>query len=371
MDKKIFDPNIISDIKKIIDNARKQAYHYINISMVYAYWNIGRTIIKYEQKGSSRAEYGKSQLQSISNKLSKEYGKGFDVSNLRKMRQFYLSFNDEITKQDAVRLKSIEIEKEDAVSLELYRTIPKIRRELSWTHYRFLIRIKDIIARNWYMNEAADCNWSTRALERQINSLYYERLLSSQKKKQIRQEAKEKISKLKANYADFIKDPVVLEFLVMRDKSSYRESELEQALIDKLQEFLLELGKGFSFVARQKRITLNGDHFYIDLVFYNRFTKSFVLLDLKVGKLTHQDIGQMQMYLHYYQRTQKIEGENDPIGIILCTSKNDAVVEFTLSEDEKNIFASKYLLHLPTKQELKEEIIKEREIYEREKELNI
>ena len=328
-------------IKLILLKARGKSFRAIDNIIVKAYWNVGKIIVEEEQKGADRAEYGKRIIESFSKKLTKDFGKGFSPTNLKYFRLFYLTF-------------------------------PKghaLRDELSWTHYRLILKIENIESRNFYITECLESRWSTRELERQINSLFFERISLSKNKDEIKKLSQH--GQILDKTSDLVKDPYVLEFLGLEDKTDFVEKELEQYLIDNLEKFILELGKGFSFVARQKRITLDGDHFYIDLVFYNRFTKSFVLLDLKVGKLTHQDIGQMQMYLHYYQRTQKIKGENDPIGIILCTNKNDAVVEFTLSKDEKNIFASKYLLHLPTKQELKAEIIREREIFEREKKLNI
>ena len=336
----IDDKRIYREIKNILLKARKNAYRTINFVMVKAYWSIGKIIVEEEQKGQIRADYGEHLIKNLSEKLMAEFGKGFNKTNLWYMRQFYQTFQN----------------------------LHALREELSWTHYRLLLKINDNESRNFYLTECIGNRWSTRELERQINSLLFERITLGKNKDKIKELSLkgQQISKT----SDLVKDPYVFEFLGLEDKTDFLEKELEQFLIDNLQKFLLELGKGFFFVARQKRITLDGDSFYVDLVFYNRYTRSFVLIDLKVGKLTHQDIGQMQMYLHYYKRTQKLSEENDPIGIILCTDKNDAVVEFTLPESEKNIYASKYLLHLPTKEELRKELIKEKELFELEKKIN-
>lgn len=242
-----------------------------------------------------------------------------------------------------------------------------LRHELSWTHYRLLLKVENSNAREFYKIECANSHWSTRELERQISSLLFERLALSRDKKGVLELAKK--GHHIAAPSDIVKDPYVLEFLGLEKHEKYLEKDIEQALIDKLQQFLLELGKGFSFIARQQRITLDGDHFYIDIVFYNRLTRSFVLIDLKVEKLTHQDIGQMQMYLNYYKRTQMIEGENEPIGIVLCAEKNDAVVRYTLPEGRKRIFASRYKLYLPTEEELAAELIREKKAIEVERKL--
>lgn len=304
--------------------------------MVQAYWHIGRIIVEEEQHGEGRAEYGKAIIEEFAKRLACEYGKGFNKTNLWYMRQFYLAFQN----------------------------LHALRGELTWTHYRLLLKIEKAKAREFYMHEAINSDWSTRELERQISSLLFERLALSKDKKGVFELAK--IGHKITEPSDLVKDPYVLEFLGLEKHEKHLEKDIEQALIDKLQHFLLELGKGFSFVARQQRITLDGDHFYIDLVFYNRLTRCFVLIDLKVGKLTHQDIGQMQMYVNYYKRTQMTEGENEPIGILLCASKNDAVVRFTLPEGKKRIFASQYKLYLPTEKELKEELKREKRMIEME-----
>ena len=324
------------DIKDILEKARVKSFKAVNAAMVQAYWSIGRIIVKEEQKGKAKAGYGENLLINLAERLTKEFGKGFDYSNLKNMRQFYLVFPI----GDA------------------------LRSELSWTHYRLLMRVEKEEARNFYLEECINSSWSTRELERQICSLLFERLALSRDKRGVLELANK--GHHIAAPSDIVKDPYILEFLGLEKHEKHLEKDIEQALIDKLQHFLLELGKGFSFVARQQRITLDGDHFYIDLVFYNRLTRCYVLIDLKVGKLTHQDIGQMQMYVNYYKRTQMIEGENEPIGILLCAEKNKAVVKFTLPEGQKQIYISKYISYLPTEEELMTEILREKRIIEME-----
>lgn len=312
-------------IASILDAARERAYAAVNFAMVEAYWEIGRSIVE-EQGGKERAEYGEALLQGLAERLTADFGKGFDARELRKMRQFYLSF--------PIR---------DA-----------LRPELSWTHYRRLSRIPDSEARMWYMNECAESHWSTRQLERQINTMFRERLLASKDKEAVSAEIQKSVPARRPE--DIIRDPYVLEFLGLSDDAAFRESDLEQALITHLQKFLLELGRGFAFEARQKRITFDGRHFYIDLVFYNYLMRCFVLIDLKTGDLTHQDLGQMQMYVNYYTRELMNEGDNPPVGIVLCADKSDSVVEYTLPQDNDQVFAAKYLPYLPSKEELAREL---------------
>lgn len=305
--------------------AQKQIYSAVNSAMVLAYWNIGKQI--YEACGQNeRAEYGKQLLEFLAEKLTEEFGKGFSVRNLRNMRQFYMMF--------PIR--------------------NAVRAELSWTHYRSLMKVTDDTARNFYLEEAIKSGWSYRQLDRQINSFYYQRILASKNKKSVTTEI-DTLSP-KAEYEKIIKDPYVLEFLNLPANEHYYESELEQALINHLQKFLLELGRGYSFVARQKHLNVDGRHFYIDLVFYNYVLKCFVLIDLKIGDLAHQDLGQMQMYVNYYTKKLMSKDDNPPIGIVLCADKSDTLVEYTLSEDNKQIFAAKYLPYLPTKEELRREL---------------
>ena len=316
------------EIRGIIDAARDKVYQTASNAMVEAYWQIGKSIID-EQGGADHAEYGDGLIKELSDLMSKDYGKGFTVANIRNMRQFYLTFPNENA----------------------------LRSELSWTHYRLLMRVENENARQFYLDEAVNSQWSTRQLERQINTFFYERLLSSRNKEDVAQEIK--TLEPPKTPEDIIRDPYVLEFLGLTPNDDFYESDLEQALITHLQNFLLELGRGFSFVARQKRITFDGRHFRIDLVFYNYILKCFVLIDLKIGDLTHQDLGQMQMYVHYYERELMNEGDNPPIGIVLCADKSDAVVKYTLPENETHVFASKYKLFLPTEEELLVELKKE------------
>ena len=285
-------------VREILAVARERAWQAINTVMVDAYWEVGRAIVEDEQAGKQRAGYGKRLLEGLAGRLQAEFGKGYDPSNLRNMRAFFLT----------------------------YPIRDALRRELSWTHYRLLLRVEDPAARAFYEAEAVNARWATRELERQINSLLFERLALSRDKAGVMALARKGHEITRPS--DLVKDPMVLEFTGRRQDERLRESDLEQALIAKLQLFLLELGKGFAFRGRQQRITLDGEHFFIDLVFDNRLTRSFVLLDLKVGKLTHQDLGQMQMYVNYYQRELTAPDENPPIGIVLCTDKSEAVVRY-------------------------------------------
>lgn len=296
--------------------------------MVEAYWNVGKSIVE-QQGGEGKADYGARLIVELSKQMTADFGKGFTVANLKNMRQFHLTFPKSYA----------------------------LRSELSWTHYRLLMRVENENAREFYTEEAIKSSWSTRQLERQINSFFYERLLSSQNKEKVSEE----IQKLEPTKVpgDIIRDPYVLEFLGLSPNDDFYESDLEEALITHLQKFLLELGRGFSFVARQKRITFDGRHFRIDLVFYNYVLKCFVLIDLKIGDLTHQDLGQMQMYVHYYERELMNEGDNPPIGIVLCADKSESVVKYTLPENETQIFASKYKLYLPSEEELLQELQRE------------
>jgi predicted nuclease of restriction endonuclease-like (RecB) superfamily len=341
--------SLYDQIRSILNEARSSAYRAVNFAMVQAYWRVGMLIIEHEQAGESRAEYGKAVLEELSKKLTIEFGKGFSVQNLRYMRQFYRCFR----KRHAVRGESIE---------------SVLRPELSWTHYRLLLRVESDKAREWYMNEAASQSWSTRQLDRQISTLYYERLLASRDKAPVIQEAADKLSHIEPSH--FIRDPYVLEFLDLKDYPGLKESVLEQAIIDKLQQFLLEIGKGFSFVARQKRMCIGEDDFYIDLVFYNFILKCFVLIDLKIGKLAHQDIGQMDSYVRMYEDHAKVEGDNPTIGLILCSEKNEAIAHYSVLKDSKQLFASKYMLYLPTEEELERELIRERKLFEENQSVN-
>jgi len=288
-------------------------------------------IVEHEQQGQARAEYGKAQLKTLSQQLTQHFGKGFDTSNLRNMRSFYQTFSNC-----------------DALS-----------HNLSWTHYRKLIRIENPQARLWYQQEAIQQSWSVRALERQIGTLYYERLLASKDKSLVEQEANTNTQPLAESPKDYLRDPYILDFLNLEDKT-YQESTLEKGIINNLQQFLLELGKGFAFVERQQRIRFDDEDFYIDLVFYNFKLKCFLLIDLKIGKLKHQDVGQMDTYVRLYDEQYKGTDDNPTIGLVLCSEKSEAVVKYSVLSDQKQLFASKYMIHLPSEEELKQELERER-----------
>ena len=327
------------DISRLLDSARKQAKTAVNTAMVYTYYEIGRRIVEEEQHGENRAAYGKQLLQGLSDHLTKEFGKGFSLTNLKQFRQFYTIYvNDQISHKLSDQFTNLP-----AVSTGR-------KFFLSWSHYLKLMRIKNMDERHFYEIEAARNDWSLSELKRQYDSSLYERLALSGDKEKVMQLAQK--GQIVQTPADAVKDPYILEFLGLPELPVYSESELETRIIDHLQQFLLELGTGFAFVGRQVRFTFNEEHFRVDLVFYNRLLRCFVLLDLKIGELKHQDIGQMQMYVNYYDRKVKLPEENPTIGIVLCKDKNNAVVEMTLPEDNTQIFASKYETILPSKAEL-------------------
>ena len=313
-------------ITDLLKNARKKAVYSINQTMVYTYFEIGKIIIEEEQKGQKRAEYGKQIIKELSQKLIKEFGKGFSQRNLEQMRQFYLAYSNT-----------------QALSAEF---------RLSWSHYVFLTRIDNENERKFYEIEAIESNWSLRELQRQFDSALFERLVLSRDKKDVKKLSEK--GQIIKNPQDTLKDPYILEFLGLPEETRYSETDLEQKLIDKLENFLLALGKGYTFVGRQVRFTFDDKHFRIDLVFYNRLLQSFVLIDLKIGELTHQDLGQMQMYVNYYDRYVKLGHENKTVGMVLCKKKNDILIEITLAENNEQIFASKYQTVLPSKKELKQ-----------------
>ncbi|MEB0260513.1 PDDEXK nuclease domain-containing protein [Mucilaginibacter sp. 10I4] len=358
---------LYADIKSILEQARGNAVRAVNFSMVIAYYEIGKRIVEDEQHGNERAAYGESVLKELSKKLTADFGKGFTAVNLENFRKFYQIFSEnsksyavrrklDEPKSDAVR-RILEAEKSSASrTISANSILHALRTELSWTHYRLLMRVEDEAARNYYMNEAAEQNWSTRVLERQINSLYFQRLLSSKNKQPLIAETETENQQDQPNIFDFVKDPYILEFLQLQPNATLYERELETELLNKLQLFLLELGKGFSFVARQKRISADNEHFYIDLVFYNYILKCFILVDLKVGKLSHQDIGQMDLYVRYYEDQIKQDSDNPTIGLILCTEKNETIVKYSVLKESKQIFASKYKLYLPSEKELIDEL---------------
>ena len=330
--------DLYQSIVEVIRAARANAYRAVNFTMVEAYWNVGRKIVEEEQRGEKRAGYGAQLVQRLSESLGSEFGRGFSVQSLWNMRQFY----------------------------QFFSILSALRRELTWTHYKALIRVENEKARAYYLQEAAEQNWSVRALERQINSLYYERLLMSRDKAAVTEEMQQKTAPLAPTPQDFIKDPYVLEFLDIPDAHEFREAELEQAIIGKLQAFMLELGKGFAFVARQQRISTETKDFFVDLVFYNYILKCFVLVDLKTGGLTHQDIGQMDMYVRLFEDTIKSADDNPTVGIVLCTEKDHTVVKYSVLNENRQLFASKYMLYLPTEEALREELERERALVVRE-----
>ncbi len=394
---------VYSRIREILDSARTNVARSVNTTQVVANWLIGREIVEEQQRGRKRADYGERLMADLSTRLQIDYGKGYSIQNLKHFRDFYLTYEGLLhcrirhavrgeypppleighalrgefdvaidhDKSDAVRRKSsppseirhaLRGESSSAAGVRKSNDEPwrpgQLNPNLAWTHYRTLLRVEKTEARSFYEIEAIDNNWSARELERQINSLLYERLALSKDKKGLMRLAKKGQEILQP--ANVFKDPVVIEFLGLPESPRLVESDLETALLDNLQAFLLELGKGFAFVARQQRLTLDGDHFYIALVFYHTILKCFVLIDLKTGKLTHKDLGELQLYVNYYDRERLSEGDNPTLGLILCTDKNDAVVKYTLGQDQSpKIFASRYKLFLPSEDELREEIRRE------------
>ncbi len=320
---------LFQSIRDIINQSREKVFRVANSTLLLTYWQIGQLIVKDEQNGKERAEYGKSVLKNLSKKLTLEFGKGFDESNLRNMRSFFQAFPI----RDAVR------------------------HELSWTHYRLLLRQENKQKRSYYLNESIENNWSSRDLKRQINSLAYERVLEHKKSPV-------------ENIQSILKDPYIFEFLGLKTDEQISEKEIETAIIDHIQKFLLEFGKGFAFVARQQHISTDKSDFYIDLVFYNYILKCFVIIDLKTGELSHQDIGQIDMYVRMYDDLKRNEGDNPTIGILLCSEKDETIVKYSVLNDKNNLFASKYLLYLPKEEELKQIIDQDRIRFELDKESN-
>ncbi len=327
---------LLTNIRELLNQGRKQVFQAVNAAMVQTYWEIGRLIVEDEQQGQARAEYGKGVLKTLSTALTNEFGKGFDVRNLSNMRSFY----------------------------QAYPIWNAVRTELSWTHYRTLLKVENEQARQWYINEAIQQAWSARALERQIGVLYYERLLATQAKQQdiqpVLAEGQQKTTELALTAKDYLRDPYIFDFLGL-PSAPLQESELEQALIDNLQQFLLELGKGFAFVERQQRISTDDGDYFIDLVFYNFHLKCFLLIDLKMHKLTHQDVGQMDMYVRMYEEKKRRSDDNPTIGLILCTENNHTVAKYSVLNDSQQLFASKYMLELPSEEELRLQLEKERQ----------
>ena len=332
--------NYISEIKKILKDARQKAYTAVNSAMVEAYWEIGRRIVEEEQNGKERAEYGKEILQNLSKELTEEFGKGYSYRTLREIRQFYLMFSD----------------------FEKWRTVSA---KLTWSHFQKVLRVSNEKARIFYLTEAAENMWSVRTLDRNISTLYYDRIVASIDKKTVEDEMKDKTKKLQTE--EFIKNPVVLEFLDLPTNMSYTENELEKALTDDIQKFMMELGKGFAFVERQQHIRTENSDFYIDLVFYNYILKCFVIVELKTEKLTHQDIGQLDMYVRMYDDLKKQENDNPTIGVLLCTETDRTIIKYSVLNDNKNLFASKYINYLPSEEELINEIERQKTLFESKK----
>lgn len=329
----------LQDVSRLLEEGRKTAKTAVNLAMVYTYFEIGRKIVEEEQSGENRAEYGKYLIQELSGHLTSEFGKGFSVTNLKQMRQFYTVYAyDQIGQTPSDQFSNLPVV---STGRQFY---------LSWSHYLKLMRIPNADERHFYEIEAAKNNWSLSEMNRQFDSALYERLALSKSKDEVYRLAL--AGQLIEKPEDAVKDPYILEFLGLDEKIKYSENELETRIIDHLQEFLLELGTGFTFVGRQVRFTFEEEHFRADLVFYNRLLRCFVVFDLKIGKMTHQDIGQMQMYVNYYDRKVKLPDENPTVGVILCKDKNQAVVEMTLPENNSQIFASKYETILPSKEAL-------------------
>ena len=334
----IEDNTLFSQIKNVLDQARRQVARSVNSTIVQAYWQVGKYIVEYEQQGQGRAEYGKGVIKNLSARLMKEYGSGFTSTNLKIMRQFYLYY-------------------------------PKgysVSSQLTWTHWRALLRVQNEVAREYYIKECAAANWSVRQLERQINTMFYERMLASRDKDAVRAEIEQTAPKT-LRPREIIHDPCILEFLGIRQGEHFLEGDFEQMLISKLQQFLLELGRGYSFVARQKRISLGDKHFYIDLVFYNYILKCFFLIDLKTSQITHQDVGQMDMYVRMYDKTQRTEGDNPTIGLVLCSETSEDMARYSVLNGNEQLFQAKYLTYLPTKEQLIREIEQQKLIFELQK----
>lgn len=337
--------NYLLEIKQILAQARQKAYSAINSAMLEAYWNIGKRIVEEEQNGADRAEYGKQIIQTISEELTQEFGKGFGERTIRNFRQFHLTFPE----------------------LEIRKTLFS---KLSWSHFQRVLKVSNEKARMYYLKEAAENMWSVRTLDRNISTLYYDRLLASSDKEVVQNEMLEKTKKTQLNPFDFIKNPTVLEFLNLPTNKSYTEAELEKALIDNLQAFILELGKGFAFVARQEHIRTETSDFYIDLVFYNYILKCFVIVELKTNKLTHQDIGQLDMYVRMYDDLKRQADDNPTIGLLLCTETDGVVAKYSVLNESKQLFASKYMKYLPTEEELIREIEQQKMFFENQHKSN-
>ena len=329
---------VISDIKKLITSGQNVAYNAVNRAMIMTYWNVGKRIVEEEQSGAERAEYGKRLISILSDELTKEFGSNYSGRSLRYYRKFYLCFPD----------------------FEIWNTrVPN----LNWSHFRALLRVPDEDARVWYMNEAANENWSVRTLDRNIGTQYYYRLLHSPKKEAVMAEMKEKTVTEPKHQFELLKSPIVAEFLGFRTEDSFAESDLESAILSHIRDFLMEMGKGFAFVARQQHIVTDTEDYYIDLVFYNIELKCYVLIDLKMGTITHQDVGQIDMYVRMYDELKCKEGDNPTIGILLCGETSEDIARYSVLHDNDHLFMSKYLTYLPTKEQLRAEIERQKNIF--------
>mgnify|MGYP003439535848 FL=1 len=353
----------LESLKRIVRSARGMAYASINYAQVQANWLLGQRIVEQMQKGKERAEYGAYIVKLASKALTEEFGKGYSETNIRSFRLFYLTFSDlqiQQTLSAESQSNTVQVLSEQPKAL-IQQTVSA---RLSWSHFERLMRVEDVKARDWYMKEASEQMWSVRTLDRNINTQYYERMLLSQVKEPVEQEMKEKTADFQRDKLEFIKNPTVLEFLGLPGNKGYKEKDLEQAILDNLSDFLMEMGKGFAFVARQQLIRTETEDYYIDLVFYNYLLKAFVLVDLKVGKISHQDVGQMDMYVRMYDELKRSEGDNPTIGILLCAQTDRDIARYSVLKGNEQIFASKYKLLLPSEEELANEISRQKEIFQ-------
>lgn len=358
--------DFLESLKQIVRAARSMAYAAIDYAQIQANWLIGQRVVEQMQEGKERAEYGAHIIKIASVALTEEFGSGYSETNIRNFRAFYLTFSNLQIQQTPSAESQTSIQQTLSAKLEnantqIGQTLPA---RLSWSHYERLMRVESETARNWYMHEASEQMWSVRTLNRNINTQYYERLLMSQVKEPVVQEMKEKTAEFQHDKLEFIKNPTVLEFLGLPNNKSYQEKDLEQAILNNLSDFLMEMGKGFAFVARQQLIRTEEEDYYIDLVFYNYLLKAFVLVDLKVGKISHQDVGQMDMYVRMYDELKRNEGDNPTIGILLCAQTDKDIARYSILKGNEQIFASKYKLLLPSEEELAKEISKQKEIFQ-------
>lgn len=363
------DNMLVNDLRSIVSKARSKAFAAVNYSLVERNWRIGQRIVEEEQNGASRAEYGKHVIEVASAALTKEFGKGFSETNIMNFKKFYLKFKEltipQTLSEEFKKQKHQTLTDESSLLPQKGQTQPAQfeLRLLPWSHYERLIRVEDKKAREWYAKEAFNEGWSYRTLNRNINTLYYERLLMSTKKQPVVDEMQDKTKAYQQDKLEYIKSPVVLEFLGLPEDTSLAESKLETAIINNLEKFLMEMGKGYALVARQQHIRTEENDYYIDLVFYNYLIKSFILVDLKVNRITYQDVGQMDMYLQMYDKMKKGPDDNPTIGIILCTETDSDVARYSTLAKNDQMFAAKYKLYLPDKEDLRREIERQKELY--------